>query len=54
MPPPPPSFARAQTIAVVWTAIRQSPAGGTVPLVSKVVIVCPSTLVANWKAEFKK
>jgi SNF2 family DNA or RNA helicase len=43
-----------QTIAVLWTALKQSSAGGTSPLVNKAVIVCPSSLVANWRAEFKK
>lgn len=43
-----------QTIALVWTALKQSASGGHVPLVSKAVIVCPSSLVGNWRAEFKK
>ena len=43
-----------QTIALIWTALKQSPAGGTRPLVSKCVIVTPATLVENWRQEFSK
>jgi SNF2 family DNA or RNA helicase len=43
-----------QTIALIWTALKQSPASGTRPLVSKCVIVTPATLVENWRQEFSK
>jgi DNA repair and recombination protein RAD54 and RAD54-like protein len=38
----------------VWTLLKQSPAGASVPAISKAVVVCPSSLVQNWRAEFKK
>ena len=41
-----------QVITLIHTLLRQGPAGR--PAVSKVVVVCPSSLVANWVAEFKK
>ena len=50
-----------QTIALVWTLIKQSPfyTPGNENMVHKgairkVVIVCPVTLVDNWKKEFRK
>lgn len=43
-----------QTVALVWTLLKQSPAGASVPTISKAVVVCPSSLVQNWRAEFKK
>lgn len=43
-----------QTLALIWTLLKQSPAGATSPTVGKAIIVCPSSLVNNWKAEFKK
>jgi SNF2 family DNA or RNA helicase len=43
-----------QTIALIWTALKQSGAGGNKPLVSKCVIVTPATLVENWRQEFSK
>lgn len=52
------------TIAVIWTLLRQTPMASEVPctqsgtplqgLVSKVVVVCPVTLIGNWRREFKK
>ncbi|KAF9529285.1 P-loop containing nucleoside triphosphate hydrolase protein [Crepidotus variabilis] len=43
-----------QTIALVWTLIRQNPYAGPSPAVQKVLIVCPVSLINNWKAEFHK
>ena len=43
-----------QTITLIWTLLKQSPRGFEHPEVSKVLIACPVTLVANWKREFKK
>ncbi|WFC99495.1 helicase [Malassezia yamatoensis] len=45
-----------QTIAVVMTLLRQSCyySSVTVGTVEKVLIVCPLTLVVNWKREFRK
>ncbi|KAG6813679.1 hypothetical protein H0H92_008527 [Tricholoma furcatifolium] len=43
-----------QTIALVWTLLRQNPYASSTPVVQKVLIVCPVSLVNNWKAEFHK
>ncbi|KAJ6263580.1 DNA repair and recombination protein RAD54B [Drechslerella dactyloides] len=43
-----------QTIALLWTLLKQNPAHGQAPLVKKAMIVCPVTLINNWKREFKK
>jgi len=42
-----------QTVALVWTLLKQSPVAGSV-LVKKVLIVAPSSLLKNWEAEFRK
>ena len=39
-------------LALVWTALKQGPAGR--PAAKKVVIVAPSSLCKNWAAEAKK
>lgn len=39
-------------IALLWTLLRQSPAGP--PAVKRAVVVCPAGLVDNWAAEVKK
>ncbi|CAI4225239.1 unnamed protein product [Auanema sp. JU1783] len=41
-----------QCITLLWTLIRQSPE--CKPTCSKIVIVCPSSLVKNWDKEIKK
>ena len=41
-----------QTISLVWSMLKQGPNGD--PAASKAIICVPSTLVSNWKAEFKK
>jgi len=41
-----------QCVALVWTLLRQSPE--CCPTVTKVVIVCPSSLVKNWHNELSK
>ncbi|KAH0614040.1 uncharacterized protein H6S33_005926 [Morchella sextelata] len=44
-----------QTIALLWTLLKQNPvfgAGG--PVVRKALIVCPVTLINNWRKEFNK
>ena len=41
-------------LALTWTLLRQSPGGGGVPTTRRAVVVCPATLVANWKAEAAK
>ena len=43
-----------QTIALIWTLLKQTPYFGAPPIVQRVVIVCPVTLVANWAREIKK
>jgi DNA repair and recombination protein RAD54B len=43
-----------QTIALIWTLLKQSPEGFSNPVASKILIACPVTLVGNWKREFKK
>ncbi|KIY62493.1 hypothetical protein CYLTODRAFT_438881 [Cylindrobasidium torrendii FP15055 ss-10] len=42
-----------QTIILVWTLLKQNPYGGG-PTVQKVLVVCPVSLINNWKAEFRK
>lgn len=41
-----------QCVALVWTLLRQGP--DCKPTISKVIIVCPSSLVKNWEKEFHK
>ncbi|KAH9998501.1 P-loop containing nucleoside triphosphate hydrolase protein [Russula compacta] len=43
-----------QTITLIWTLLRQNPYAGAGPIMGKVLIVCPVTLLNNWKSEFHK
>ncbi|KAJ7928623.1 SNF2 family N-terminal domain-containing protein [Mycena leptocephala] len=43
-----------QTISLIWTLLKQNPYAGVGPVVGKVLIVCPVSLVNNWKVEFHK
>jgi DNA repair and recombination protein RAD54B len=43
-----------QTIALLWTLLKQNPIYGTEGIIKKALIVCPVTLIANWKQEFNK
>ncbi|KAI0723311.1 SNF2 family N-terminal domain-containing protein [Earliella scabrosa] len=43
-----------QTITLVWTLLKQNPYAGAGPVVGKVLVVCPVTLINNWKNEFHK
>lgn len=43
-----------QTIALIWTLVKQNPIYKDDPVVKKVLIVCPVTLVQNWRKEFRK
>ncbi|PPQ99726.1 hypothetical protein CVT24_009709 [Panaeolus cyanescens] len=43
-----------QTIALVWTVLKQNPYANPAPIAQKVLIVCPVSLINNWKAEFHK
>jgi SNF2 family DNA or RNA helicase len=38
-----------QTLALVWTALRQGPGGR--PLIKRAVVVAPTTITQNWAAE---
>ncbi|KAJ5042784.1 uncharacterized protein L3040_004177 [Drepanopeziza brunnea f. sp. 'multigermtubi'] len=43
-----------QTICLLWTLLKQNPIHGSDPVVKKALIVCPVTLIDNWKKEFNK
>ncbi|GME59002.1 SNF2-related protein [Neofusicoccum parvum] len=43
-----------QTIALVWTLLKQNPIHEENPVVKKAIIVCPATVVGNWRKEFRK
>ncbi|KAI8796588.1 DNA repair and recombination protein RAD54B [Biomphalaria glabrata] len=42
-----------QCITLIWTLLKQGPFGGR-PVVKKVLVVTPGSLVKNWFLEFKK
>jgi SNF2 family DNA or RNA helicase len=41
-----------QAIAIIWTMLKTGPQGH--PCISKAIIICPTTLVANWQNELVK
>ncbi|EMC92195.1 hypothetical protein BAUCODRAFT_569497 [Baudoinia panamericana UAMH 10762] len=43
-----------QTIALVWTLLKQNPVYQDAPVIKKALIVCPVTLINNWRKEFTK
>lgn len=43
-----------QTIALIWTLLKQNPIHGSDGVIKKALIVCPVTLIVNWKKEFQK
>ncbi|KAH7920920.1 hypothetical protein BV22DRAFT_1020349 [Leucogyrophana mollusca] len=43
-----------QTITLVWTLLKQNPYLGGGPVIGKALIVCPVSLVGNWRSEFHK
>lgn len=43
-----------QVIALLWTLLKQNPIYEDQPVIKKAVIVCPVTLIRNWKKEFRK
>ena len=43
-----------QTIALLWTLLKQNPIYEDPPVIKKALIVCPVTLIDNWRKEFRK
>jgi len=43
-----------QTIALIWTLMKQNPVHEAEPVIRKALIVCPVTLIKNWRKEFRK
>ena len=43
-----------QTIALIWTLLKQNPIHDEAPVIKKALIVCPVTLIDNWRKEFRK
>ncbi|KAL1860911.1 helicase [Paecilomyces lecythidis] len=43
-----------QTITLLWTLLKQNPIYEAPPVVKKALIVCPVTLINNWRKEFRK
>lgn len=43
-----------QTITLLWTLLKQNPIYGNPPVIKKALIVCPVTLINNWRKEFRK
>ncbi|KAL8823147.1 MAG: hypothetical protein Q9191_006130 [Dirinaria sp. TL-2023a] len=43
-----------QTIALLWTLLKQNPVHEDSPVIKKALIVCPVTLINNWRKEFRK
>lgn len=43
-----------QTIALIWTLLKQSPLGYGKSAIRNALILAPSSLVKNWEAEFTK
>ena len=43
-----------QTITLLWTLLKQNPIYEDPPVIKKALIVCPATLINNWKKEFRK
>ena len=43
-----------QVIALLWTLLKQNPFYEDPPVVKKALIVCPVTLIKNWRKEFRK
>lgn len=43
-----------QVIALLWTLLKQNPIYNEGPVIKKALIVCPVTLIKNWRKEFVK
>ncbi|OQE06213.1 hypothetical protein PENVUL_c019G07548 [Penicillium vulpinum] len=43
-----------QTIALLWTLLKQNPIFEAPPVIKKALIVCPVTLINNWRKEVRK
>ena len=43
-----------QTIALIWTLLKQNPIYEEQPVIKKALIVCPVTLINNWRKEIRK
>ena len=43
-----------QTIALLWTLLKQNPIYEAPPVVKKAIIVCPASVINNWRKEFRK
>ncbi|KAL8930110.1 MAG: hypothetical protein Q9172_000195 [Xanthocarpia lactea] len=43
-----------QTITLLWTLLKQSPYGNGSSIIKKALIVCPATLINNWRKEIQK
>lgn len=43
-----------QTITLLWTLLKQNPIFEAPPVIKKALIVCPVTLINNWRKEFRK
>ncbi|KAI9814176.1 MAG: helicase [Pycnora praestabilis] len=43
-----------QTIALLWTLLKQNPLYESSPVIKRALIVCPVTLISNWRKEFRK
>ena len=43
-----------QTIALLWTLLKQNPIYEDPPIIKKALIVCPVTLINNWRKELRK
>ncbi|RDW90126.1 DEAD/DEAH box helicase [Aspergillus mulundensis] len=43
-----------QTITLLWTLLKQNPIYEAGPVIKKALIVCPVTLINNWRREVRK
>lgn len=43
-----------QVITLLWTLFKQNPIWGNKPVIKKALIVCPATLIKNWRQEIHK